>query len=366
MRELDSQQQFSSDRSLCLLDGSEIAYRNGNSQEAIARARASEQAIQGAASRWNLQELDVLINLAGVLGDAGKFREANRTFERASALMADLGYDDTQKAVKLFNDWALSLTYDGRQLEAERIYRRAMQISRSDQTQDSIPSVLLYNYAGVLRELGRGKEAASYLESAATKARTENNLILIDQTDLQKARMYADDREYARAAELMTQIEPRLRKKFPPNHYAFAALASDRSHLALETGDTASALRLADQAIDLDEASIKNIGECAAFIPMLLIRRSRVELKAQKLNQAEADAVRALQLLNEQSETGIHSSNVGRAYLALALSLRAQGKLVASQDAFRNAFQNLQDTLGPGHPDSKAALGIASTMRSGD
>jgi hypothetical protein len=99
---------------------------------------------------------------------------------------------------------------------------------------------------------------------------------------------------------------------------------------------------------------------------MLLIRRSRVELKAQKLNQAEADAVRALQLLNEQSETGIHSSNVGRAYLALALSLRAQGKLVASQDAFRNAFQNLQDTLGPGHPDSKAALGIASTMRSGD
>ena len=56
----------------------------------------------------------MLINLAGVLGDAGKFREANRTFGHASALMADLGYDDTQKAVKLFNDWALCLTYDGR------------------------------------------------------------------------------------------------------------------------------------------------------------------------------------------------------------------------------------------------------------
>jgi eukaryotic-like serine/threonine-protein kinase len=366
MRELDSRPQFSSDRSFCLLRGSEIAYRNGNSQEAISRARASEQSIQGSASHWNLQELDVLINLAGVLGDAGKFREADRTFKQASDLMADLGYDDTQKAVKLFNDWALSLTYDGRQLEAERIYRRAIEISRTDQSVDSIPSVLLYNYASVLRELGRTNEATSYLESAATKARKENNQILIDQTDLQKARMYADNREYARAAELLIQTEPRLRKKFPPNHYAFAALASDRSRLALETGDTASALRLANQAIDLDEASIKNIGECAAFIPMLLTRRSRVELKAQRPNQAEADAVRALQLFNEESESGIHSSNIGRAYLALALSLRAQARLSESQDAFRNAFQNLQDTLGPGHADTKAALSVASSVRSGD
>jgi tetratricopeptide (TPR) repeat protein len=226
--------------------------------------------------------------------------------------------------------------------------------------------MLLYNYASVLRDLGRGKEAASYLESAATKARKENNQILIDQTDLQRARMYADNREYARAAQLLTQTEPRLRKKFPPNHYAFAALASDRSRLALDTGDTASALRLANQAIDLDEASIKEIGECAAFVPMLLIRRSSVELKAQRPDQAETDAVHALHLLNEQSESGIHSSNIGRAYLALALALRAQGKLNESQDAFRNAFQNLQDTLGPGHPDTQASLSTAHLIRSGN
>jgi tetratricopeptide (TPR) repeat protein len=178
--------------------------------------------------------------------------------------------------------------------------------------------------------------------------------------------MYADNREYARAAELLTRTEPRLRKKFPPNHYAFAALASDRSRLAFDTGDTASALRFANEAIYLDEASIKSIGECAAFVPMLLIRRARVELKAQRPDQAEADAVRALHLLNERSESGIHSSNIGRAYLALALSLSAQGKLKESQDAFRNAFQNLQDTLGPGHPDTQVALSTAHPIRFGD
>ncbi len=355
LRELGNARQFSSDRSLCLLSGSEVAYRNGNAQEAIVRARASEQAIQDSPSHWNLQELNVLINLAGVLGDAGKFREANRTFERASALMTNLGYDDTQKAVKLFNDWALTLTYDGRQLEAERIYRRSIEISRTDQTESTVPPVLLYNYASVLRELGRSAEAASYLESAATKARENNNQILVDQADLLKARMYTDQHNFVGANKLLTQVEPRLRLKFPPNHYAFAALSSERSRLALETGDTDSALHLADEAIALDEASIRSIGQCAAFVPVLLIRRSFVELKAQRHDRAAADALRALQLLNAEAESGIHSSNIGRAYLALALSLKAQGKFSESEDAFRDAFQNLEDTLGLAHPDTRSA-----------
>ncbi|HEY2468863.1 MAG TPA: serine/threonine-protein kinase [Terracidiphilus sp.] len=366
MHELGDSKQFPSQHSTCLLSGSEIAYRNGNSTEAIARARASEQALQHSPAHWNLQELNVLINLAGVLGDAGKFREADQTFKRASALMTDLGYDDTQKAVKLFNDWALTLTYDGRQIEAEKIYRRAIGISRTDETQSTIPGTLLYNYASVLRELGRRNEALSYLASAATKAQEANDQILIDQVDLLRARMYTDNHEFGRATELMIQVEPRMRKKFPPNHFAFAALASDRSQLALAAGDIASSLRLADMALDLDEASIKNIGECAAFVPILLIRRSEVELAAGSAKQAEADALHALQLLNAQSESGMHSSNIGRAYLVLAQSLKAESKWNESKNAFQSAFENLQDTLGPEHPQSRAARGNPESVMSGD
>lgn len=96
-----------------------------------------------------------------------------------------------------------------------------------------------------------------------------------------------------------------------------------------------------------------------------LIRRSNVELKAQNLQQAEADARHALQLLSAQSESGMHSSNMGRAYLALAISLRDQGRWSEARDAFQSAFQNLQDTLGPLHPDSKAAHDTNGTMLSG-
>ena len=366
LNELGETPQFASDRAFCLLRGSETAYRNGNSQEAIARARLAEETVQNSASRWSLKEFNILVNLAGALGDAGKFREAIPTFERASALMTNLGYDDTQKAVALFNDWALTLTYDGRQLDAERVYRRAMDISRTDQTETTVPPVLLYNYASVLRELGRSTEAGFYLDLAIKKAHEVNDQILVDQADLLKSRMDTDQHKYFRAEERLAQLEPRMRKKFPPEHYAFAALSSERSRLALATGDVASAMRYADDAIRLDEASIRNIGQCAAYLPTLLVRRSNVERKAQRLDLAAEDARHALELLQAESRSGVHSSNIGRAYLALALASKAAGKSAESQAAFHKAFENLHDTLGPLHPETRTAHEMKEIIAEGN
>ena len=366
LHELGDTQQFVSDRAFCLLRGSETAYRNGNSQDAVSRARLAEETVQNSPSRWSLKELNILVNLAGALGDAGKFREAISTFERASALMTNLGYDDTQKAVALFNDWALTLTYDGRQLEAEKVYRRAMDISRTDQTETTVPPVLLYNYATVLRELGRSTEAAFYLELASNKAREVNDQILVDQTDLLKSRMDTDQHRYLRATEGLKQLEPRLRKRLPAKHYAFAALSSERSRLAMAKGDVASALRYADEAIAIDEASIRNMGQCAAYLPTLLVRRSHVERRAQRLELAAADAKHALELILDQSESGMHSSNIGRAYLALALSSKAPGRTAESQAAFQKAFENLQDTLGPLHPETRSAREMREIVSEGN
>jgi serine/threonine-protein kinase len=342
----------------CLLRGSEVAYRNGNSREALLRARAAEETLKGSPIEWNLQELDVLMNLAGVLGDAGKFREANDLFEQASSLMSSLGYDDTQKAVKLFNDWALILSYNGRQLEAERLYSRAIEISRSDQTENAVPAVLLYNYASVLRELGQPTEAERYVDMASLKAHQVNDQILVDQADLLKARLDLDTRHYSRAAELLAELQPRMRSKLPPSHYAFAALASDRSNLALATGDLSAAMQLADQAIKIDEASVRNIGQCAAFMPTLLVRRAFVEIQTRQDALAASDAERAMTLLQAEMQPGSHSSNMGRAYLVQALALKASGKAVEARAASQKAFENLRDTLGSNHPDTRSASAL--------
>jgi tetratricopeptide (TPR) repeat protein len=249
----------------------------------------------------------------------------------------------------------------GRPMEAETAYRRAINISRSDQTEDAVSPVLLYNYAGALRELGRLSEAVDYTERASAKARLAGDQILVDQADLQLARIYRDERDFTRSKALLAELDPRLRRKLPPAHYAFASLASEKALLAQAVGDRATALRLADQAIAIDEASIKANGQCTAYLPTLLVRRSSVEFEAQQPNRAAEDAARALSLLQKCIEAGKFSSNVGKAYLALGRALQAQGRDEEARGAFRSAAQHLQSTLGSANPDALIALQLAKS-----
>jgi eukaryotic-like serine/threonine-protein kinase len=358
--ELGNAPQFASERAACLLHGSEIASRNGNSEVAIARARDAEQAIQGSPMQWNLEGLNILVNLATVLGDAGRFREAETTFQQASDLMTTLGYDDSQKAVKLYDDWALTLNDDGRQLEAQRDYRRALDISRNDETNSAVAPDLLFNYADLLRELGQTAEAARYLALASKKVHQLNDNVLADDTDLLQVEMLTDAHALDRATQQLAELEQRLRQRYAPEHYVFAEVSSARSRIALERGDLPSAAHFAKEAVERDEASMRKIGQCAAYLPTLLVRKSGIALKNGQREEAASDARRAITLLGD-GDPSILSSNIGRAYLALALALEAEGKPEEAQLAARKAYANLQTTLGADQPDTQSARQLTNT-----
>jgi eukaryotic-like serine/threonine-protein kinase len=361
LREVGDAPQYASERAACLLHGSEVAYRNGNSDESIARARAAEQAIQRSPVQWNLEGLNILVNLATVLGDAGNFREAETIFQQASDLMTTLGYDDSQKAVKLFDDWALTLSYDGRELDAQRTYRRALDISRNDETNSAVAPDLLLNYAGLLQELGQTTEAARDFVLASKKVRELNDNVLVDDTDLMQANMFIDAHAFAQATRQLDELEQRLRKRYAPEHYVFAELSSARARIALGRGDLPSAAHFATEAVELGEASMRRIGQCAALLTTLLVSRSSINLKSGQREQAVSDARRAIKRLEEAEDPSILSSNVGRAYLALAQALEAEGKPDEAQLAARKAYANLQTTLGSDQPDTQSARQLTNT-----
>jgi serine/threonine protein kinase/lipopolysaccharide biosynthesis regulator YciM len=361
LRELGNAPQFASERAACLLHGSEVAYRNGNSQEAIARARAAEQTIQRSPVQWNLEGLNILVNLATVLGDAGSFREAETIFQQASDLMTTLGYDDSQKAVRLFDAWALTLNYDGRELDAQRLYRRALDISRNDETNGAVAPYLLFNYADLLNKLGQRTEAARYLFLASQKTHELNDNVLADNTDLLQAEMFIDAHAFAQATRQVAELEQRLRKRYAPEHYVFAQLSSARARIALGRGDLPSAAHFAREAVEIDEASIRRIGQCTALLSTLLVSKSAMDLKSGQWEEAASDARRAIKLLEDGEDPSILSSNVGRAYLALAVALEAEGKPDEAQPAARKAYGNLQTTLGSDQPDTKRARQLTNT-----
>ena len=355
LRELPGQTQFAPVRVRCLLHGADVAYRSGNAKLELARAVDAGQALQASPVRTPSEELQVSMALAGGYEMMGQFREANHSYQQAAASMVDLGYDETQKAVKVFNDWGLMLLDAGRPLQAERVFRRAINISRDDQTEDAVLPVPLHNYSLALRELGRLTEAMDYEQRAHQKAVQNGDPMLAAQTNLQLLRIYRDQHDFGRATAILAGLEPDLRRMLPPGHFGFASLASDKELLALAQGDRVHASQLANQAVELDESAINGGGQGAAYLPALLVRRSAVELEIGNSEEAAIDARRALALLISRMEPGALSSGMGRAYLALGRALQAKGNREEAQLAFRNAVENLQDSLGPNHPETRSA-----------
>ncbi|MBZ5549204.1 MAG: serine/threonine-protein kinase [Acidobacteriia bacterium] len=359
LRELPNEPQYALDRVFCLLRGSVVARNTGEVQEGIARVQAAQRALKETPFDPEMLRLRVFIDLAEAYREAAQLPEAIHAFEQASAQLSALGRDDTETAGTLFNNWALALLQIGRPLEAERLFRRAIEISRADQSEQGVSPMLLNNYASTLDDLARLDEASGYAERAYARARQAGDEVVTNQSLLTRARIYRDQHDFARGLAMLDEVEPRLRKDLPPGHYAFGSLLSERSLLELERGDLPSALRLATQAVDAMEAATKAGKAGSNFLPAVYLRRAKVELQAGRPDVAATDVALALHLLQKDLPSPTLSSKSGRAYLLLARVLMAQGKTDEARAAARTAVEHLQSTLGPDHPDTRSARQLA-------
>jgi serine/threonine-protein kinase len=357
--ELPPGAQYDLDRFFCLRRGSEIAQHLGNSQQALARIQTARKVLSQSPFDSDSLELHSLTDLADAYRMAGQPQVADATFERAAELLSLLGRDDTQTGVVLFNEWALTLDKLGRPLEAERLYRHAIEISRAGPTEEAVSPMVLRNYATTLRQLGHFDEAADYAGRAYAKALRIGDQKAIQYALYARALIYIEQHDFNRAATMLNELEPTLLRTDPPDEYWLGALASAQALLASGKGDFKSALPLADHAVALVEAASKAGRGGSEFLPVALIRRSTIELDGAEPVQAAADAQRALSLLKAASAPGAFSSIIGHAYLNLGRALLAQGKHEEAGAAFRLAVENLQSTVSSDHPDTRRARQLA-------
>ena len=359
LRELPNEPQFAMDRMFCLLRGNEIARNSDDTGLAIARAQEAVRVVKQSPLDSDLLEFGVLDHLAESYRAAGRQREAIPVFEQAAALLASLGRDNTETAGTLFNNWALTLDQLGRTVEAERTFHRAIDISRADQSDRGVSPMLLINYARALHSLNRLDEAADYAERGYASAQKSGAGVIVNQSLLERARIYDDQHNPDGAAAMLAEVEPRLRKDLPPGHYAFASLASEHARLQMERGNFVSALRYANDAVAIMEAAAKSGKGGGQFVPGALSVRASVELAAGRPDEAVADAARALDMFQKVAQPGEHSRILGKAYLILARALAALGKVDEARAAAHSAAEHLQASLGPDHPDTQSAQQLA-------
>jgi len=360
LNSLPDQPLYALDRIFCLERGSEVARNRGAPNDAIERAQAARRLLKQVPIPSGLTELNTLITLAGGYSSAARYREAGIAFQQAATLLAALGHDDTQRAGTVFNNWGLVLTLAGRPLDAEKVFKHVIDISRADGTEETVPPIPLINYARILRELGRLDQARDYAQRGYAKAQQAGDETAMGQVLLLLASIYRDQHDLKRSAKMLSEVEPLLRRTLPAGHFALAMLASGRALYAQTAGDLPLALALSNQAVTIVEASAKASRQGADRLAILLTRRSDVELQLVRAEQAATDAARAVSTLQKTAEPGTFSSTAGRAYFALGRALQSQQKPVEARAAFRSAAEHLESALGSEHPEARAARHLGS------
>ena len=355
LRTLPNDPRYAVDRVNCLRFGGEISREKGEDGEAVRRMELARSVLRASPFDSDHEEMTVSLDLAAVYSEAGRDQDALAEFQHAAALMSSLGRDATATAVILYNDWALELDQVGRPLEAEKNYRKVIDISRDSATEDSVSAMVLNNYARVQRELRHLSQAADYAERAYNKAKKTGDELVISQSLLERARIYREQHDLPRAETMLDEVEPRLRKQLPPGHYAFSAVSTERGMIAFEKRDLNTALRLIDQSIAVVQATAKSGGSGAFTLPGLYIDRSEIGLALGHAGQAEEDAQRAVAALDSHGPPGEVSSKLGHAFLAQARALALEDKKNQANAIAVKAFHQLQGSLGPDHPDTQVA-----------
>ena len=87
-----------------------------------------------------------------------------------------------------------------------------------------------------------------------------------------------------------------------------------------------------------------------------LTRRARVRMQLQQFEEARADSAQAVALAQKIAGPDVLTSGIGRAYLALARALKAQGNLDEARVAYAAAVKHLESSLGKENAETVEAV----------
>jgi serine/threonine-protein kinase len=361
LEELKDDARYALDRAVCLQSGSEVAVRLGHPIDAIGRARAAELALKQSPFEPAGLELDNLITVANAFRNAGQVREASAAFEQAAQRLTALGRDRTQRAALLYNNWGVALAVWGRPLEAERVIHRTITLSEDDRAGTAVAAMPFLNYARILKDLDRLDEAAQYAERGYEKAHAAGDESVVLNASFMRALIYRMQGNVERAEQMLSELEPALRRQFPPGHISFPSLTMQQALNAQARGHTQLALDLANQAVAAVESSLKAGREGFDYLRNFLLWRSAIQLQAGRATDAASDAEGALKMTLDTTQAGVLTLNLGRAYFALGRALRAQGKLDEARASLRSSVQHLESAVGADHPETREARKLADT-----
>jgi serine/threonine-protein kinase len=333
----------------CLSMRSGLAQVAGDPDSALRDAEAGLRRLRDAHATAPVLEATLLGDLAFAHHLAGRNVEADRTFQEAYRRMDGLGRGQNHEAARMLINhgvvrYAMSDFKGGLDL-----FQRVLRIYETRGDAVISPSII-GNQAYGLEQLGRFEQAQAAYDRTLDAAR-HNGLVAGQAYALVGRASVQADLGRTDAAQASLDDAAPLLKPLPAAHSARTRATFVQARIDAARGDLAGAAARYTGVIDL-------LAQKGTTTPPLITayrQRAEVSMRRGDTGQALADARKALEVSRMLQGSNPHSAFTGQASLTLGRVLLQAGDAGGARDALTMAQAELQQTLGPDHPDSRAA-----------
>jgi len=287
---------------------------------------------------------------------------ADRLVVEAHGLLADALFDSPATA-RFLNSLATLLATQGRQTEAEPLYRRALATDEASLGPDH-PNVAirLNNLASLLQDTNRLTEAeplyrralaideASYGSDHPNVATGLNNL----------AELLHDTNRLTEAEPLYRRAKEIYQASYGPDHPNVATGLNNLAWLLKDTNRLTEAEPLYRRALAIDEASY---GPDHPKVANRLDNLAELLRASNRLTEAEPLYRRALAI--DEASLDPNHPNVAIRLNNLAMLLKATNRLTEAEPLYRRALAIKEASYGPDHPNVATGLNNLAALLQG-
>jgi tetratricopeptide (TPR) repeat protein len=254
--------------------------------------------------------------------------------------------------VALLNGLGLRLSKAGQTLQAAAAYAQGLAIAREIESADSVGPGLETNYAKLLIELGRPREAIPLFENAMTSATQRGHERSIGLVSLLLAPAWCAERDLERCQRLLDSARAHMEATLPRGHAMLGTLEMEEAGLALDRHQPSAAREHLQRGLSIFEAAKEWNPNRLRTLTWLAL----AELELGDLAAATGHADQAVAQSRATLGGFVHSAWLGEALVVQAQVRRARGDASGAREALEAALTQLHDTTGDAAPVALEAL----------
>ena len=337
----------------CLHGRSQVVDELGELNTALADVRAALDLLGTPRADQRVDAIVMRASLASLQGRLGDAATAEAQYRSGIGELLAMGRGRTELASTLYNNLGVLLADAGQTQRSAEAFHIALDLNRGLTGDDP---VLEGNYARLLIDLGRPRDAMPLIDHAMSLAQARGNLRAIPGLALQGARAACQLNDLTRCDVLLAAARLQLGAAPAGSRSTLGSLEMHQALAAQAHGDRVAARDGLRRAITLFDAATDHDRIVIRALTLL----AHAERQLGELDAARTHAARAVAQARDALSGFEHSEWLGGALVALGEVQQASGDAATAKLSWQAALTHLQATLGDTAPATEEARRLAS------